>query len=128
MALVVDEYGDIQGIITLHDLLEVVMGEFASPDENDAWAIQREDGSWLLDGAIPIPELQDILQLAATPEQGKGRYHTLSGMIMLLTGHIPRTGEIVDWGGWRYEVVDMDAKKIDKVLARPLPSGRGEAA
>jgi len=120
MAFVIDEYGEIEGIVSLHDLIEAVTGEFTPRDAADAWAVQREDGSWLLDGAIPILEMKDRLELKAAPEEDKGRYHTLSGMVMLLLGSVPATGDYCDWEGWRFEVVDMDEKRIDKVLATPL--------
>lgn len=121
MAFVIDEYGDVEGIVTLQDLLEAVIGEFNTEDE-EAWAIQREDGSWLLDGAIAIPDMKDSLGLKTVPDEDKHRYHTLSGMLMLLMGKVPATGEYVDWGGWRFEVVDMDDKRrIDKVLASLVP-------
>lgn len=121
LAMVVDEYGEIEGIVTLHDLLEAVMGEFISGDADDPWAIQREDGSWLLDGAIPILEMKDRLALQALPEEERGRYHTLSGMLLLLLGCIPETGDKTDWQGWDFEIVDMDRKRVDKVLATPRP-------
>ena len=117
MAFVIDEYGEIQGLITLQDLIEAIAGEFKPDDHEDAWAIERQDGSWLLDGIIPIPELKDTLSLEAVPEEDKGRYNTLSGMLMLLMGRIPTTGESVNWESWRFEIVDMDGKRIDKVLA-----------
>lgn len=120
MVFVVDEYGEIEGIVTAQDLLEAVTGEFMPRNADDAWALQREDGSWLLDGAIPIPEMKDCLALKTVPEEDRGRYHTLSGMVMLLLGRVPATGDQVDWGGWRFEVVDMDGKRIDKVLASQL--------
>ena len=120
MAFVIDEYGEIEGIVTLQDMLEAVTGEFTPHNAEDAWAIKREDGSWLLDGAIPILEMKDRLELNAVPEEDKGRYHTLSGMVMLLLGRVPGTGDYADWKGWRFEVVDMDEKRIDKVLASPL--------
>jgi putative hemolysin len=130
MVFVVDEYGEIQGLVTLQDVLEAVTGEFKPRNADDAWGVQREDGSWLLDGLIPIPELKDRLELRETPEEDKGRYHTLSGMIMWLLGRLPDTGDIAEWDGWRYEVVDLDGKRIDKVLAtrvpEPEPSGDGE--
>ncbi|MBL8527859.1 MAG: HlyC/CorC family transporter [Burkholderiales bacterium] len=115
--LVVDEYGDVQGLVTLQDVFEAIIGEFKPSTPEDAWAIQREDGSWLLDGFIPIPELKDRLHLRAVPDEDKGRYHTLSGMVMLLAGKVPRTGEKVEWEDWSFEVVDMDGTRIDKVLA-----------
>ena len=122
MAFVIDEYGEIQGLITLQDLIEAIAGEFKPDDHEDAWAIQRQDGTWLLDGIIPVPELKDTLGLEAVPEEDKGRYNTLSGMLMLLMGCIPNAGESVSWESWRFEVVDMDGKRIDKVLATPLAS------
>jgi putative hemolysin len=117
MAFVIDEYGEIQGIITLQDLIEAIAGEFKPDDHEDAWAIARADGSWLLDGIIPVPELKDCLKLKELPEEDKGRYNTLSGMLMLLMGRIPSAGEVVEWDCWRFEVVDMDGKRIDKVIA-----------
>ena len=117
MAFVIDEYGEIEGLVTLQDVLEAVTGEFTPHDAADASALQREDGSWLLDGAIPIMELKDCLHLRQTPEEDKGRYHTLSGMLLLLFGRIPHTGDHVEWQQWRFEIVDMDDKRIDKVLA-----------
>jgi putative hemolysin len=119
MVFVVDEYGEVLGLITVQDLLEALAGEFKPRDPEDVWAVQREDGSWLLDGLIPVLELKDRLGLKSVPEEGKGRYHTLSGMVMWLIGRIPRTGDITEWQGWRLEVVDLDGNRIDKVLARP---------
>jgi putative hemolysin len=115
--LVIDEYGEIQGLVTLQDVFEAIIGEFKPMTADDAWAIRREDGSWLLDGLIPIPEFKDRLQLRSVPEEERGRYHTLSGMVLLLTGCIPKTGDKVEWEDWTFEVVDMDGKRIDKVLA-----------
>ncbi|GLS04689.1 membrane protein [Chitiniphilus shinanonensis] len=117
MIFVVDEYGEVQGLVTLQDVLEVITGEFMPHDTENAWAVEREDGSWLLDGLIPIPELKDKLELGTVPEEDKGRYHTLSGMMMLLLGRLPHTADIATWENWRLEVVDMDGKRIDKVLA-----------
>jgi len=122
MAFVIDEYGETEGIVTLQDLLEAVTGEFTPRNADDAWAVQRDDGSWLLDGAIPIPEMKDRLELKVVPEEDKGRYHTLSGMVMLLLGRVPSAGDFADWEGWRFEVVDMDEKRIDKVLVTPIAS------
>jgi putative hemolysin len=121
MALVVDEYGEIQGVVTSQDLFEAIAGEFKPQRTEDAWAVPRADGSWLLDGLIPIPELKDRLNFGAAPEEVLGRYNTLSGMVMLLLGRVPATGDIVDWHGWRFEIVDMDKHRIDKVLASRLP-------
>lgn len=116
-AFVVDEYGEVQGIITPQDIMEVIAGEFKTQHAEDAWAVQREDGSWLLDGLIPIPELKDLLNLNSVPEEGRSHYHTLSGMVMQLLGKLPQTGDYCDWESWRFEIVDLDGMRIDKVLA-----------
>jgi putative hemolysin len=121
MVFVVDEYGDVLGLVTLQDVLEAVTGEFVPRNPEDAWAVQRADGSWLIDGLIPIPELKDRLGLRAVPEEERGRYHTLAGMLLLLLGRLPQTGDTSEWEGWRLEIVDMDGKRIDKVLVSPVP-------
>ncbi|CAD5369673.1 conserved hypothetical protein [Rubrivivax sp. A210] len=116
LVFVVDEYGAVQGVITERDLLEAITGEFGTESDEDAWAVQRDDGSWLLDGLIPVPEFKDRLDLKELPEEDRGRYNTLAGMIMLLLGRLPDTGDAVEWEGWRFEVVDLDGKRVDKVL------------
>lgn len=120
VVLAIDEYGEVQGLVTLQDVLEAVTGEFQPRNQEDAWALQREDGSWLLDGLIPVPELKDKLDLKTVPEENKGRYHTLSGLVMWILGRLPQTGDIITWENWRLEVVDMDGKRIDKVLANRI--------
>jgi putative hemolysin len=122
LVFVVDEYGEVQGMITVRDVLEAITGEFTTPSSEDAWAVQREDGTWLFDGLIPVPELKDRLDLKELPEEDRGRYNTLAGMIMLLLGRLPATADTVEWEGWRFEVVDLDGKRIDKVLTSPLPA------
>jgi putative hemolysin len=116
LVFVVDEYGAVQGVITERDLLEAITGEFGVPASEDSWAIRRDDGSWLMDGLIPVPEFKDRLELKDLPEEDRGRYNTLAGMIMLLLGRLPNTTDSVDWEGWRFEVVDLDGKRVDKVL------------
>ncbi|MDP1735471.1 MAG: hemolysin family protein [Sulfuritalea sp.] len=137
MVLVVDEYGEVQGLVTLQDVLEAVTGEFKPRNQEDAWAVQREDGTWLLDGLIPIPELKDQLEWKSVPEEDKGRYHTLSGLVMWLLGRLPQTGDKTAWGGWQLEVIDLDGRRVDKVLATKIPDatdapevepGSGESA
>lgn len=120
MVFVVDEYGEMLGIVTLQDMLEVLAGEFTVNDEEESMAVQRADGSWLLDGLLPVQELQDRLNFKSLPREGKIRFHTLGGMIICLMGRIPRTGEIAVWQNWRLEVVDLDGNRIDKVLAMPV--------
>jgi putative hemolysin len=121
LVFVVDEYGEVQGMITVRDVLEAITGEFTTPSDDDSWAVQRDDGSWLFDGLIPMPELKDRLALKELPEEDKGRYNTLAGMVMLLLGRLPRTTDTVEWHGWRFEVMDMDGKRVDKVLASAMP-------
>ena len=120
IVFVVDEYGEVQGMITVRDVLEAITGEFTTPSQDDAWAVQRDDGSWLFDGLIPVPELKDRLALKELPEEDRGRYNTLAGMVMLLLGRLPATADSVEWEGWRFEVVDLDGKRVDKVLASAL--------
>jgi len=122
LVFVVDEYGAVQGLITERDVLEAITGEFTVPSGEDAWAVRRDDGSWLMDGLIPVPELKDRLELRDLPEEDRGRYNTLAGMIMLLLGRLPATADAVEWAGWRFEVVDLDGKRVDKVLVSALPS------
>lgn len=123
LAFIVDEYGQVLGIVTLQDVLESITGEFKAHHGEESWATRREDGSWLLDGLIPIPELKDCLAIDELPEESRGRYNTLSGMMLLLLGDMPRTGETCSWRGWRFEIVDLDGLRIDKVLAIPLAQG-----
>jgi putative hemolysin len=111
----------VQGVVTERDVLEAITGEFAVPAGDESWAVRRDDGSWLLDGLIPATELKDRLEIAELPEEERGRYNTLAGMIMLLLGRLPRTADRVQWGGWRFEVVDLDGKRVDKVLVTPSP-------
>ena len=120
LVFVVDEYGEVQGMITVRDVLEAITGEFTTPTDDDSWAVRRADGSWLFDGLIPVPELKDRLDLKELPEEDRGRYNTLAGMIMLLLGRLPRTADSVEWEGWRFEVVDLDGKRVDKVLTSRL--------
>ena len=130
--VVVDEYGEVQGVISVRDVLEAIAGEFNAPGDGDAWAVQREDGSWLVDGLIPVPELKDRLALKDLPEEDRGRYNTLAGMIMLLLGRLPRTADAVEWEDWRFEVVDLgintDADKFIAALEEHQPDILGMSA
>ena len=116
-AFIVDEYGTLQGLVTLRDILEILAGQIGTPHE-ESWAVQRADGSWLIDGSIPLPELKDLLGIRRLPDESEGHYTILSGMMMYLTGRIPTEGESLDCCGWTFEVVDMDGNRVDKVLAR----------
>jgi Mg2+/Co2+ transporter CorC len=126
LVFVVDEYGEVQGMITVRDVLEAITGEFTTATESDSWAVRRHDGSWLFDGLIPTPELKDRLGLKELPEEDRGRYNTLAGMIMLLLGRLPEEADSVEWEGWRFEVVDLDGKRVDKVLVRSIAPGVDE--
>lgn len=117
LAFVVDEYGEILGMVTLADVMEAITGEFKPRKGETAWAVRREDGSWLLDGLIPVPELKDKLHLKSVPEEERATYHTLAGMLMLQLGRLPQTADKVTWEDWELEIVDMDGRRIDKVLA-----------
>ena len=119
MVFVVDEYGVLQGIMTPTDLLEAITGELRPVEENEAWATKREDGSWLLDGLMPIAEMKARLSIRELPDEDKGRYNTVAGLWLAESGHLPVLGERVLCAGWIFEVVDLDGKRIDKILAIP---------
>lgn len=119
---VVDEYGVVQGLLTPRDLLEAITGELQPGALIDAWATLREDGSWLLDGLIPVGELKVRLALDDLPDEDRGRYNTVAGLLMSVSGHLPEVGERIACSGWLFEVVDLDGKRIDKVLATRLPA------
>ncbi len=125
MALVVDEYGDIEGLVTLNDLLGSVVGQ-TSPgqDEAEARYRRRPDGSWLIDGSLPVDDLRELLHLDHLPNEDEHEFHTLGGMIMTAFGRIPREGESFAWHGLGFEVVDLDGARIDKVSVTRL---RGDA-
>lgn len=118
LLFVVDEYGVVQGLLTPHDLLEAITGELQPAEDTEAWATQREDGSWLLDGLMPVSELKSRLEIRELPEEDKGRYNTLAGLLMAVSGRLPGPGERIDCGDWIFEVVDLDGRRIDKVLAQ----------
>jgi putative hemolysin len=118
MAFVVDEFGSLEGVVTANDILESIAGSFALPDGEAApGMVQREDGSWLLDGLLPRDELVAKLGLSLPAEEDD--YHTVAGFVLARFGRLPETGDYVEWHGWRFEVVDMDGRRIDKVLALP---------
>ena len=119
LSLVVDEFGEVVGLVTPRDVLEAIAGEFQAETEDERMAIERPDGSWFLDGIIAIPELKDTLGIKEVPEEEQGRYNTLAGMMMLLLQRLPKTGDRVSWENWDFEVADMDGRRIDKVLATP---------
>lgn len=122
MAVVIDEYGGMIGLLTFNDLISDIIGELdlANPDGHKG-AVQRDDGSWLLDGILPAHELRELLEIREIPGEAEGRYETVGGFIMDQLGHIPLAGEKVEVAGHTFEVVDMDGNRVDKVLATALP-------
>ena len=120
IVFVVDEYGVVQGVLTPGDLLEAITGELQPTAQVDAWATRRDDGSWLLDGLMPVGELKARLDIDDLPEESRGRYNTVAGLLMAVSGQLPATGERIECAGWVFEVVDLDGKRIDKVIASRL--------
>lgn len=116
-ALVIDEYGGIQGLVTFNDVLEAIVGDIPTADEDsEPQIVQREDGSWLIDGLLSIDEMREVFDLGTLPGEERGDYQTLGGFALMHFGHIPSVSEHFHWGGLRFEVVDMDGNRIDKVL------------
>jgi putative hemolysin len=121
IALVVDEYGSIQGLVTLKDILEAIVGDIPSAEElAEPQAVQREDGSWLLDGMLPIEEFKELLGIDELPGEGQGLYQTVAGFVIAQLGRIPVAADHFEWGGLRFEVMDMDGNRVDKVLVTPI--------
>jgi putative hemolysin len=124
LALVVDEYGDIVGLVTLNDLLAAIVGATqlgSSGAEENQLIVQREDGSWLVDGSLSTDDLRELLHVDALPGEAEHEYRTAAGMVMAALGHIPQTGEVFEWRSFRVEVVDLDGARIDKLLITPAP-------
>jgi magnesium and cobalt exporter, CNNM family len=123
LALVVDEYGGVEGLVTLNDILEDLVGDVASVDmPEEKQIVKRPDGSWLIDGRLQIDDLKEVLQIPKLPEEESARYQTLGGLVMLQVGRVPVTGDVFEAEGHRFEVVDMDGKRVDKVLVSKLPA------
>ncbi len=120
IVFVVDEYGVVQGMMTPMDMLEAITGELQPGAQVDAWATRREDGCWLIDGVMPVAELKARLDIKELPEEDRGRYNTVAGLLQSVSGRLLKTGEQVECAGWRFEVLDLDGKRIDKVLASLL--------
>jgi putative hemolysin len=128
LALVMDEYGSFEGVVTASDLLEAIVGDLGQPPAAEARpAVRRHDGSLLLDGMMASDELKARLDLPELPREGT--YHTVAGLMLALLQRVPKEGDRIAWAGWRFEVVDMDGRRVDKVLAireivsEPPPDG-----
>ncbi len=129
LALIIDEFGGITGLVTINDVLEAIVGDIPTLEDkaDDPPIVRREDGSYLLDGMLSTEELKDLLGLDELPDEENSGYETLGGMLMAEVKHIPTAGEVVCWENWRFEVVDMDGYRVDKVLVA-LQSGTSQAA
>jgi len=127
-ALVLDEYGGVEGFVTLYDVLEAIVGDIPLDEfDTDQDVVQRADGTWLVDGLIPIDELKEILHVDELPEENQAGFQTLSGFVMNQMGRIPKTGQLFEWDHWRFEVVDMDGHRVDKVLVTDLSAKENPA-
>jgi len=121
LAVVIDEYGTPVGLISVFDILEALVGGIPSPEDvAEPPVVRRADGSWLLDGALPLEDVKDALGVPELPGEDSGEYRTLGGLAMHRLGRVPRAGDAFDWEGLRFEVVDMDGRRIDKMLVAPL--------
>lgn len=129
IALVVDEYGVIQGLVTVNDILVELVGDLPSvEDEDEPQAVQREDGSWLLDGMLPVEDFFEIFGIEDSSSEHKGSYHTMGGFVITNLGKIPTAAEHFEWNSLRVEVVDMDGNRVDKVLVMPIEPTRDRPA
>lgn len=125
LAMIVDEYGSVEGVATLYDILEAIVGDIPTPDEiQEPRITERDDGSWLIDGLIQIQDFKEYFDIEEMPSQD--RYQTLAGFMVTMSGHIPKTGEHFGWGGYRFEVADMDGKRVDKILLAQAPKEESE--
>ncbi|NEO99956.1 MAG: HlyC/CorC family transporter [Symploca sp. SIO2E9] len=121
LALVVSEYGVLQGLVTLNDVLEAIIGDIPSVDHShDSQIVQREDGSWLVDGMLPVEDFKKLFGFAELPGEQRGNYYTLGGFVITHLGRIPTAAAHFDWQGIRFEVMDMDGNRVDKILVMPL--------
>lgn len=123
MVFVVDEYGVVQGLLTPLDLLEAITGELSPEEPVDAWAIPKENGSWLVDGAMPVAELKSRFAIDELPDEDKGRYNTVAGLMQAVAGDLLALSQSVECAGWRFEVLALEGRRIDQVLISPLPIG-----
>jgi putative hemolysin len=121
MALIHDEYGHFEGVVTNADILEAIVGAFRTDEGLIENAVQRADGSWLISGGMPADEMADLL---AIPIPQSRSYQTAAGFALAEVGHLPQVGESFDASGWRFEIVDLDGRRIDKILAKRISAGR----
>ncbi len=122
MVFVVDEYGEVQGLLTPLDVLEAITGELSSDEPHNAWATPQPDGAWLLDGAMPAHEFKSRMDIAELPEEDRELYATLAGLMQTVAGTLLQVGDAVDVAGWRLTVLSMQGRRIDRVRAERLPA------
>ena len=128
VALVMDEFGGLAGMVTLRDVIEHLVGDLPSYDEDVKQEIvQRDDGTWLVDGMLPISEFKDYFEFEELPLEEKNGYNTVAGFVVTNIGHIPQAGNHFVWEGFRFEVIDMDGTRVDKVLITQLPQSETDA-
>jgi putative hemolysin len=128
VALVVDEFGDVEGLVSLTDVVASIVGELSDEPGEEPMIVQREDGSWLFDGALDIEAVRRTLSTSAPfSDKDQRHYHTLGGFVMVALGRVPRTGDAFDRAGYRFEVVDMDRNRVDRVLVTPPRAARPAA-
>ncbi|HWM92859.1 MAG TPA: hemolysin family protein [Thermoanaerobaculia bacterium] len=125
LALVLDEYGGIEGLVTLNDVLEALVGDLPTLEEPEPMFLQREDGSWLLDGTLPALDMARLLRLGPAEAEDLDDYQTVGGFVMGRLGRIPQTGDRFEWRGLRFEVLDMDDRRVDKVLVQRIEPPAG---
>jgi len=130
LALVVDEFGEVQGLVTMNNVMEALVGEVATvEDELQPDIVQRQDGSWLVDGSVPIARFKEVAQIEAVlPGEDADAYRTLGGFIMMALARVPQVGDRFTAEGVTFEVVDMDQNRVDKLLVTRMPSGEQPAA
>lgn len=128
LAMIVDEYGDIQGMVTLTDVMRALVGDVTpAADHGPPDAVRREDGSWFVDGSMVLDRFRYLTGADVEfPDEDSDAYHTLAGFVLYQTGAIPRAGHRLDWDGWRFEVADMDGNRIDRLLVTPLAPAAGD--
>lgn len=120
IVMVVDEYGEVQGMMTPRDMLEAITGELRPNAQVDAWATHQADNTWLLDGLMPLAELRSRLEIKQLPDEDKGRYNTVAGLLMSVSGHLPSVGERIVCEDWEFEVLALEGRRIDRLIARPV--------
>jgi putative hemolysin len=116
--IVVNEFGDVMGLVTINDLFDALVGDVPLPDEDEPDIVQREDGSYLIDAQLPFAEFVERFAIPVSEQEGLGGFHTLGGFVLHILSAIPKAGEQFTWQGHQFEIVDIDKSRIDKILFR----------